>query len=141
MKTEFATVTDLVRYIHEQSDEVKKAILIPPGFAYVDRGVELLPPVDVFTLVLYVANGDPIVLRDDPVEAILNNGILNRRHIRIELWTAPTAELEAEPVAVSLPPPPPAVPVPRTITLAATPAPRSPQLVSPSTKEMARPGR
>jgi len=84
---EFPTVASLVRYIHERSDELKKAVVIPPGVAYVENDIELLAPADCFTLVIRVARGDAIVVRDENVEAILNNGILNRTHVKIELWT------------------------------------------------------
>jgi len=84
---EFPTVAALVRYIHERSDELQKAVVIPPGVAFVENETELLAPVECFTLLLRVAKGDPIVVRDEPVEAILNNGILNRMHVKIELWT------------------------------------------------------
>lgn len=86
MENEFPTVAALVRYIHERSDVVDKAFVIPPGVPFHQNEIELLPPVEHFTLFLRVVNGDPIVVRDESVEAILNNGILNRMHIKIELW-------------------------------------------------------
>jgi hypothetical protein len=89
---EFPSVATLVRYIHERSDELKKAIVVPPGVAYVENETELLAPVGCFTLLLCVANGEAIVVRDEAVEAILNNGILNRMHVKIELWTGVKVE-------------------------------------------------
>jgi len=89
---EFPSVAALVRYIHERSDELQKAVIIPPGVAFIENETELLAPTDCFTLLLRVANGDAIVVRDEPVEAILNNGILNRMHVKIELWTGVKVE-------------------------------------------------
>lgn len=83
MADEFPTVAALVRYIHERSDEIEKAFLIPPGSAFIDQDVQVLEPSDVFTLYLRAKTGDAIVVRDFDAEAVLNNGILQRRSIKL----------------------------------------------------------
>ena len=84
---DFPSVAALVRYIHERSEEISMAFVIPPGVPFFQHHIRVLEPCEGFTLFLQATSGEAaIVVRDEAVEAVLNNGILNRMSIKIELW-------------------------------------------------------
>lgn len=76
----------LVRYVQERSDDIEKAVLYPPGGVITNNGVVVRGPFVQFALVLHLADRTQAVFGND-VEAVLNDGILNRMRIRIELGT------------------------------------------------------
>lgn len=82
--TKFDSIDDIVRHLKERADDIEKAVLYPPGGHIAQHGVPVSGPVDQFALVFHLTNNQQTVF-GRTVEAILNDGILNRMRIPIEL--------------------------------------------------------
>jgi hypothetical protein len=79
------TTEALVKYVQERSDDIEKAVLFPPGMTLAQNGVRVMGPFDQFALVFHLTNGRSQAIFGGDVEAVLNDGILYRMRIRIEL--------------------------------------------------------
>jgi hypothetical protein len=80
----FGSTQALVKEIQERSDDIEKAVLIPPGYVLTYRHQPQSSPLDRWGLMLYFTTDRKMIFGED-VEAVLNDGILNRMKIRIEL--------------------------------------------------------
>ncbi len=69
----------------ERSDDIEKAVLYPPGFVLTYFGQQQSPPCSQFAIMLHMLDSDRKMIFGDDVEAVLNDGILNRMKIPIEL--------------------------------------------------------
>jgi hypothetical protein len=58
---------------------------VPPGFVLTYCGRPQAPPLPHFGMMLYFISGDRKMIFHDDVAIVLNDGILNRMGIRIEL--------------------------------------------------------
>jgi len=72
----------LLKYIQERTDDIEKAV-IPQHLTIVFQpGNEQVQA----AMVLHLISGETLIVRDkEDAEAVLNDGILNRMKIRIEL--------------------------------------------------------
>lgn len=75
--TERSTSDELLTTIRERFDDIERAVLVPPGLIS-----------EQFVMVLDFMNGERQVIDADNAEIILNDGILNRMHVKIELAKA-----------------------------------------------------
>jgi hypothetical protein len=75
----------LLRFIQERSDDLEKVVLLPPGVAPAQDGVLVGLPVNQFILMLHFVDGNRKAIFGDDVELVLNDGILHRMKIHIEL--------------------------------------------------------
>ena len=81
---DFGSTEALLKEIQERSDDIEKAVILPPGFVFTYLGQAKSLPLKQFGLVLHFANERKVIFGDD-VAVVLNDGILNRMRIQIEL--------------------------------------------------------
>lgn len=82
----FGSTEALLKELKERSDDFEKAVLFHPGGYITDRnGVQVMGPFPHYALVFTLASGQSKAIFGADVEAVLNDGILNRMRIPIEL--------------------------------------------------------
>lgn len=83
----FTTPGELLRYVQERSDDLEK-VVIPQfhPFHLVDPTGKTVAIWEGVGMVLYFALGGRKVLNREDAERVLNDGILHRMKVRIELF-------------------------------------------------------
>ena len=81
----FGSSEAVLQFIREKSEDIEKAV-IPVGARVFIRGRGVEPTMMVTGMILYMLNGHLKVLNPADAELVLNDGILNRMHVRIELF-------------------------------------------------------
>lgn len=81
---DFGSSSALLKEIQERSDDIEKAVILPPGYSLSRDGKQTSKPFPTFLLMLFFVNGDRKIMHGDDGEMVLNDGILNRMRIRIE---------------------------------------------------------
>lgn len=75
---------ELLRVIQERSDDIERAIVTPPGFVMENPdGRKVRFP--AFTLIFKTVSGQQLVVGKDDAEVVLNDGILTRMKVPIQL--------------------------------------------------------
>jgi hypothetical protein len=83
---DFGSSEALLKRIQERSDDIEKAMIIPPRwYRATTEGKQMSAPLPHFAMILCFINGDRKMIKGADVEMVLNDGILNRMKIRIEL--------------------------------------------------------
>ncbi len=79
---EFGTVENVLRFIQERSDDIER-VVIPQAASLIDKQTgDLIPDVG---LIIWWVDGTKSFIFHEAAELTLNDGILNRMKIRIEL--------------------------------------------------------
>lgn len=85
-QSKFETDKELMRFIQEKSDDIEKAV-IPQmhevAFTHPDRPGGVLIKAG---MILHMISGTTQIVHPEDAEMVLNDGILNRMKIRIELF-------------------------------------------------------
>lgn len=85
---DFGSSEKLLAYLKERSDDLEKVVICPPGAAlsYAGRPVYIFPE---FSMMFYFVNEGRLLIKQTDTEIVLNDGILNRMKIKIELMRKP----------------------------------------------------
>lgn len=75
----------LLRFIQERSEDIEKVVICPPGYSLSYMGKQMSQPFPHFTMMLFFLSGERKIMHGDDAELLLNNGILSRMKIKIEL--------------------------------------------------------
>lgn len=82
---EFGGSDKLLAYLKEKSEQIEKAVI--PQFPFITIVYDGEDIADHETgMVIQMIDGSRTILRPRDAEMILNDGILNRMRIRIQLW-------------------------------------------------------
>jgi hypothetical protein len=82
---DFGGSAELLRHFQEKSEDIEKAVIpqvSPLGLSYMNQHVSNVPGVG---MILYMIDGDRQMISREDAEILLNDGILSRMKVRIEL--------------------------------------------------------
>lgn len=82
---DFGRSEDVLRYIQEKSEDIEKAV-IPQTLSVVLTEPNMQSTEVEAGMILHMLNGHKKIIHPVDAQLILNNGILNRMRIRIELF-------------------------------------------------------
>jgi hypothetical protein len=86
MMPDYGSSERFLKEIQERSDDIEKIVLLPPGLIGT-AGVRVDPPTEGISLLIRFLDGTgQRAIHPDDVEIILNDGILNRMRIKIEVF-------------------------------------------------------
>lgn len=75
-----------IKEIQERSDDIEKVVIYPPGFSLVNaKGQRASHAIPQMIMLLHKVNGETLIVGAESAEHILNDGILNRMRIKIQL--------------------------------------------------------
>src|SRR5436190_14533974 len=75
----------VLKRIQERSDDFEKVVLHPPGGQFTQHGRATSEMIPYFVMTFHLVSGRKHSIFGSDVETVLNDGILNRMKIKIEL--------------------------------------------------------